>query len=409
LGVADHVAATLCASDRKIRLLAVAPHPIQYHAPLFRALACTSVIDFEVAYIELLDARRQGQGFGVPFAWDLPLMEGYRWRVLQSRGLGTGRFRRWVIDPETSLGELAPDVVFITGWQSVALIQVLLAAASRSIRVVMRGESNALKRRGALTRRAHRWLLRRVDAFLVIGKSNRDFYASYGIPSERLFEAPYFVDNDRFVAASAQWRDHRQEIRAQLGIAPHAVCFLYAGKFEAKKRPEHLVEALVRVRRARPDLPVHGLFVGTGAREGPLRLLASREAAPVSFGGFLNQTQMPRAYIAADALVLPSDYGETWGLVVNEAMACGLPALVSDRVGCGPDLVESGVTGQRYPFGDIAAMAATIEHWATEPGMIAALGRSAEQRVRSDYTVERTAMATLDAALAVTGARARTP
>jgi glycosyltransferase involved in cell wall biosynthesis len=312
-----------------------------------------------------------------------------------------------VIDPGACLGELAPDLVLITGWQSVALIQMLLAAAARRIRVVMRGESNALKPRGALTRRAHRWLLRRVDAFLVIGKANRDFYASYGIPAERLFEAPYFVDNDRFAAAAAQWRAQRREVRAQLGVAPQAVCFLYAGKLEAKKRPEHLVEALAHVHRARPDLALHGLFVGTGAREGRLRDLASRQGAPVSFAGFLNQTQMPRAYIAADALVLPSDYGETWGLVVNEAMACGLPALVSDRVGCGPDLVESGVTGQRYPFGDIAAMAATIERWAAEPGLIAALGRSAEQRVRKDYTVERTAMATLDAALAVTGARAR--
>ena len=82
---------------------------------------------------------------------------------------------------------------------------------------------------------------------------------------------------------------------------------------------------------------------------------------PVSFAGFLNQGEIPAAYAACDALVLPSDYGETWGLVVNEAMACGVPAVVSDAVGCGPDLVEEGQTGMIFPLGDIPALARAIE------------------------------------------------
>ena len=76
-----------------------------------------------------------------------------------------------------------------------------------------------------------------------------------------------------------------------------------------------------------------------------------------SFAGFLNQSELPAAYTAADVLVLPSDGGETWGLVVNEAMACGLPAIVSDAVGCAPDLIEEGKTGFTHPMGDSAALA----------------------------------------------------
>ena len=77
--------------------------------------------------------------------------------------------------------------------------------------------------------------------------------------------------------------------------------------------------------------------------------------------GFVNQSELPAVYASADVLVLPSDGQETWGLVVNEAMACGVPAVVSDAVGCGPDLIEPGRTGATFPFGDIAALAAAIE------------------------------------------------
>ena len=79
------------------------------------------------------------------------------------------------------------------------------------------------------------------------------------------------------------------------------------------------------------------------------------------WAGFLNQSQLGEAYAIADCLVLPSDWGETWGLVVNEAMATGLPCVVSDRVGCGPDLVVPGVTGDVVPFGDVPALSAALQ------------------------------------------------
>jgi glycosyltransferase involved in cell wall biosynthesis len=108
----------------------------------------------------------------------------------------------------------------------------------------------------------------------------------------------------------------------------------------------------------------------------------------VSFTGFLNQGEIAKAYVAADALVLPSDYGETWGLVVNEAMACGLPAIVSDRVGCGPDLVVPGVTGQVFPFGEVEGLAGIFAEWAASPQSVREMGRAAERRVRDEYTVQ---------------------
>jgi glycosyltransferase involved in cell wall biosynthesis len=88
-------------------------------------------------------------------------------------------------------------------------------------------------------------------------------------------------------------------------------------------------------------------------------LPAPRSLPPASFPGFKNQSELPAYYAAADVLVLPSE-SETWGLVVNEAMACGLPAIVSDAVGCAPDLIEEGKTGFTYPVGDVDALAGRL-------------------------------------------------
>jgi glycosyltransferase involved in cell wall biosynthesis len=131
------------------------------------------------------------------------------------------------------------------------------------------------------------------------------------------------------------------------------------------------------------------------------RALAVRERIAATFAGFLNQTEMPKAYVAADCLVLPSDYGETWGLVVNEAMACGLPAVVSDRVGCGPDLVEDGVTGRIFPFGEVAALAGVIRSLADRPARLVEMGRRASDRI-TRYSVDAAVAGTLDAVRYVT-------
>jgi glycosyltransferase involved in cell wall biosynthesis len=272
----------------------------------------------------------------------------------------------------------------------------------------MRGESNALKPRNMLVNWLHGCLFRQVDGFLVIGRANRALYQGHEIAGSRLFDAPYFVDNERFAGEAAAWRGRRGEVRAWLGVPDGTICFLFVGKFEAKKHPQHLIASLGRLRQNRPDLRVHGLFVGDGAMAEQLRALASTENVSTAFAGFVNQREIPKVYIAADALVLPSDYDETWGLVVNEAMACGLPALVSDRVGCGPDLVETGATGARYSFGDIEAMATVMEEWAETPGRLRHLGVAAEERVRAQYTVERSVKAVLEAVRATTEERART-
>jgi glycosyltransferase involved in cell wall biosynthesis len=190
------------------------------------------------------------------------------------------------------------------------------------------------------------------------------------------------VDNAGFAAAAATVRPERHRIREEWGIPAEAFCFLFAGKFVAKKRPFDLIEATRRLQYAFSGKKLHLLWVGTGELATKLRQAChacfDAEAGErvnasnggnrpnASFVGFLNQSEISLAYVAADCLVLPSDAKETWGLVVNEAMASGLPCIVSDACGCAEDLIKPIRPDLCYPAGDIIAlqraMAAAITH-----------------------------------------------
>jgi glycosyltransferase involved in cell wall biosynthesis len=368
--------------------------------PWFRDLAARPDVDLTVFFGLLPDAVQQGVGFGVAFQWDIPMLDGYTWELLPNRRASPrlGRFAGSSTPAiHQRLRELRPDVVVVTGWNALPLIQALVACVRLRIPAIVRGESNGLRRRPAHVRILHRLLLRRFRAFLAIGKANASFYRSYGVPPSLIFEAPYFVDNGRFAEAVRSLQGSRAAIRERWAIPPNATCFAFIGKLEAKKRPHDVVRAVAKVASGSD---VHLLVVGAGALEDELRALAAQLGVPCSFTGFVNQARMPEAYVAADCLVLPSDYGETWGLVVNEAMACGVPAIVSDRVGCGPDLVEAGVTGLVFPFGDVEALAACMGNAARKPEMLRTWGDNARRRVAGQYTVERTVQATVDAARA---------
>jgi len=386
-----------------MRLAIIATHPIQYHLPWYRLLAAQEGIDLTVYYALLPDEQQQGIGFGLSFAWDIPMLEGYRWRLLENSvhapSLG-GFFASSTPGIFRVLAQDRPDLAIVTGWQSLPLLQGLWACARLGIPTIIRGESNALRRRPWYVRVMHRLLLGRFDACLAIGRANRDFYLGYGIPEERIFPCRYFVDNRRFQEQAAALRGRREALRAEWGIPEHAVCFLFAGKLEPKKRIMDLLGAVERIGNIRNDIFL--LVAGSGELMAEARRVSAERYLPVAFAGFLNQTEIARAYVAADCLVLPSDFGETWGLVVNEAMVCGLPALVSDRVGCGADLVEEGVTGAIFPCGDVEKLARLMGDLAGNRDRLVRMGARAREKVR-EYSVEHAVAGTMEAISAVMG------
>lgn len=382
-----------------MRLGLITTHPVQYHAPWFRALVAEGV-DLHVFYSFLPDRTQQSVGFGTAFAWDVPLLEGYSWSVLPQvrRNPDLGRFLgSYSAFMGGAVARFDPDVVLLTGWNALPLVQGLLSAVRLGIPTVVRGESNALKPRPAWKTAGHRALLSLYDSFIAIGMANRDFYERNGVSPEQIVDGGYFVDETHFLELRGRDCERRAQLRRSWGVPEGACCFLFAAKLQAKKRPLDFLAGLDAAARSLPAGSVHGLVVGSGELEDAMRTAASTCAATVSFAGFLNQTEIGAAYAAADALVLPSDWGETWGLVVNEAMLFGLPAIVSDRVGCGPDLVVNGETGFVVPFGDGGNLGARMADLAGDTSRRTEMGRRGFDRVLR-YSPRRGARATIEAA-----------
>ncbi|MEZ6131840.1 MAG: glycosyltransferase family 4 protein [Planctomycetaceae bacterium] len=359
-----------------LRVAFVTSHPIQYQVPVFRHLARRDDLDFQVLFAMLPDAATQGAGFGVEFEWDIPLLEGYEYSVLKNVSKNPGVTHFGGCDTPGLLDELRQrkiDVVVVNGWVVKTCVQALTACRRLKIPCIVRGEANNLRKRPWWKCLLQRQLVRRYDAVLPIGTANRDFYRSHGVSESQMFDARYCIENSRFAKAAVVARPQRKPLRAAWNIPENAVCCLYCGKFEAKKHPVELVTAFLQVcqtlQQASPEAPsIHLLMVGDGQLRQQCEQLATKHAhgSAVTFAGFLNQSQIVDAYVASDVLVLPSDAGETWGLVVNEAMACGLPAIVSDQVGCASDLIVANETGWVFTFGDWQALSDRLVALAAE-------------------------------------------
>lgn len=381
---------------KRYRLGIWVSHPIQYYIPWFHYLA--KQMDIEVFYAYRQNAKGQSEaGFGVEFEWDIPLFEGYSYRWLRN------------ISPKPSLRSFGGcdtpeiyeivqkkkfDAFLVFGWNRKSALQTILACRRNKIPILMRGDSNLLgdsRLKSALKYFPYRWLLPRLDAHLYVGKRNKAYLEYYGVSGNRLFSASHFVDSDFFSqsAKEAEREGKSEALRNQFGIPKGAFVFLFAGKMIPKKRPADFLQAGLKLFAQKEGAGVHLLFVGDGPLRPALESLAKSYPARIHFAGFQNQSQMPIFYRASDTLILPSNGDETWGLVVNEAFACEIPAIVSDAVGCAPDLIEEGRTGFTFPVGDLETLRQRMlelkDNCETRPEEI----RQSLAQKTTEYSIER--------------------
>lgn len=388
-----------------LRLAFLTTHPIQYQAPVFRALAREPGVEFTALFAMLPDARQQGDGFGVGFEWDLPLCEGYDYEVLTNvaREPAVGRFRG-CDTPGVGrvIRRLQLDALVVNGWVVKSCLQGLAACRRQRVPCIVRGEANRLRERAWWKSLVHGRLLHRYAAAVYIGAANKAFYERHGIPESRLFPALYCVENRRFQEHAARSADRVTELRQRFGVPGDAVCFLFCAKFIDKKHPVELLASFSRL--IAQGGRAHLLMVGDGELRPACEALVRERGLPVTFAGFLNQSEIADAYVAADCLVLPSDAGETWGLVVNEAMACGRPAIVSSLVGCAQDLIQPGRTGDVFRFGDWDALATLLARYAQDRNLLHTMGALAREQIER-YSPEAAAQGILQAARSVTSGR----
>jgi glycosyltransferase involved in cell wall biosynthesis len=376
-----------------LRLAIIASHPIQYQASVFRALASRVEVDLEVFFCHKATAKEQAAaGFGIEFDWDVSLLDGYRYRFLKNVAASpTVSTFAGVDTPEIKelIQQESFDAVMVNGWHYKSAWQAIRSCWRTKTPVMVRSDSHLHSDRSSVKRVAkwplYRWFIPKLDACLPVGKWSRDYFLHYGARADRLFVVPHSVDTDYFSRESERLLPRRTELRRKWKLAEESVVFVFAGKFIEKKRPLDFVRAISESLGRGAD--VSGLMVGDGPLRKDCEELAGANKLPIRFAGFLNQSQIIAAYVAGDALILPSDGGETWGLVVNEAMACGRPCFLSDRVGAGPDMIITDQTGAVFPLGDTKALADLLVSLASDSRRLTLMGQQVKQMAKL-YSVD---------------------
>lgn len=367
-------------TGRRWRIGFVNTHPIQYFAPLYAFLEATG--SFAVTAFYLSDYSIRGatdRAFGREVKWDVDLLSGYQAVFVAGaarRGEPRGFFSMLAPQIAREVRRHSLDALVIHGHTPAALLIAAAGAMAAGIPVFARGETHLGLARGTVKRRLRTTIMgrfyRRLAGVLAIGSANAAFYRALGVPERRIFRMPYTVDNERFMRNAAVDASERAHLRAGLGIADDRPVVLFAAKLQARKHPDDLLRAAAILNGE--GHAFHVVVAGSGEMEGELRALA-REAglANVRFPGFVNQAALPRLYAAADVFVLPSE-NEPWGLAVNEAMCAGLPAVVSQEVGCVADLVKPGVNGATFRAGDVAGLASALRPILRDAGLRTRMG-----------------------------------
>ena len=373
--------------DRRYRVLAIASHPVQYSAPLFRLMAQHPQLDFHVAYCSLRGAEAgHDPEFGRSVKWDIPLLDGYFWTHVPNRGSGSESFfglynpGLWKLIREGHFDAVLCYTGYLraTFWISYFAAKLSHTAFLFGADTITLSPLDGRKWKRPLKRLLWPVLFRLADQVVVPSSGTRELMLSLGIPEKRITLTPYVVDNNWWLAQSA--RVDRESIRASWGATQSDVVTLFCAKLQPWKRPHDLLEAFSKATRS------DALLVFAG--EGPLRTSLELEAVRlgiadrVRFLGFVNQTQLPAIYTAADLMVLPSVY-DAFGVVVNEAMLCGCAVVASDHVGAARDLIAHGQTGFVYQCGDIDALARILAQALGDRHVLQEMGRAARHRLES--------------------------
>lgn len=326
-----------------MRLAIITTHPIQYYAPVFKQLA--KQVDIKVFYTwGEASIAKHDPGFGKTIQWDIDLLDGYDYQWLNNTATDPGSHHfNGIVNPDIidSIEAWQPDTILVYGWAYKSHLKVLRYFKNK-LPVLFRGDSTLLDEKlglKSLIRSVYlKWVYKHVDYALYTGLNNKAYFKKHGLQDERLVFAPHAVDNDRFAIT----RDKEvADLKQQLNINADSLLILFAGKLEDKKDPVLLLRSFINLGTNN----VHLLFVGNGVLSSQLKQQANTHPN-IHFMDFQNQTYMPVIYQACDIFCLPSrGPGETWGLAINEVMACGKPVLVSDKAGCAVDLVKINING----------------------------------------------------------------
>ncbi len=365
--------------EKRYRLAVLTSHPIQYQTPLWRTLAQHPQIDLTVYFCSDYGVtEKMSPDFGVKFKWDIPLLEGYRYRFLKNYAFSSSPSRFWgLINPGivVELWRKQYDAILIHGYALAINWLSFFAAWLFATPIMFRGEIDLSTPRPFLRRFAKKAILvslfRRIDAFLYSYKANAEYYKHYKVPDDKLFFCPCAVDNSFWQIRANESKNRRDQLRRDLGIPNRYPVILYSGKLIPRKRPMDLLKAYELLCN---QIKASLIFVGDGPEADNLRdYIHKKNLKEVYFAGFKNQSELPVFYSIADLCVLPSNHDPS-PKTLNEAMNFGLPIITTNKVGTAPDIIKNGENGFIYPVGDIDALCECLSKLLSDVGLIKRMG-----------------------------------
>ncbi|MEM5830899.1 MAG: glycosyltransferase family 4 protein [Candidatus Aenigmatarchaeota archaeon] len=339
-------------------------HPIHYHTSIYKLLAQNKDLDLVVYFYSNFSL---GPHIDPQFKTEIDfkkddILDGYKYIFLKNLSkVKNFKFFDFInYEIPKIIWKEKPDYVLINSWSYFSDWLVVLASLFSRAKLCLRSENplchEAKKPKWKIwiKKIILGFLFKQVDIFFYIGKENKEFLKFYGADESKMIFTPYAVDNDYFQKEYEKLKNKKDELRNEMGINNKDIVILFVGKLIPKKRPIDLLLAYEKIFNKKNIKDISLVYVGDGElRKEIEKIIKDKNLYKVFLVGFQNQKNLPKYYIISDIFVLPSDIGETWGLVVNEAMNFGLPIIVSDMVGCGPDLVKSEENGFIFKTGDI--------------------------------------------------------
>ena len=367
-------------------------HPIQYQVSLLKLISMIDEINLEVYFYWDFGCKDSYDSeFGTTVKWDLPLLEGYKNRFLTNFSIKKGTHFFGCINPGLILPILLKkhDVVMIFGWALFSNWLVIFYSKISKTPILLFSESplsHELVKSGIFNKFRQKLLknlFNLVSGFIYIGQENKEFYKSYNIPDSKLYFAPYAVDNTRHIKAKNEIRISGMRDDFLEEKVSNSVVILFVGKLIEKKRPMDLLKSFKKLQDKNISKNLLLWFVGDGGQRTEIQdYIEKHQIDGVKLWGFQNQTELPYLYTLGDIFVLPSGYGETWGLVVNEAMCYAKPIIVSNLVGCGSDLVTKN-NGFVVPYSDTDKMAYSLKILIENDELRKAFGQESEKIIKS--------------------------
>ena len=289
---------------------------------------------------------------------------------------------------DSALDELNPDAVAIPGWGHDFSRRALKWCQRKAKRAILMSESKYDDApRFWLKELAKKWLyVRRFDSAVVGGKRHREYLEMLGMSPQNIFPGYDVVDNDFFIsnvdAVSGK------KCTSEDGL-PNAPFFLASNRFIDRKNIKFLIRAFSEYRRQTKSSVFDLVLLGNGELMDDLKSFVSELGLEnqVHFPGFIAYKDICSWYAAASVFVHPAT-SEQWGLVVNEAMAAGLPTLVSQTCGCMPDLMREGETGYSFDPTRLEDLVAKMLIVANNQGLRKAMGTAARVLIQQQYSAD---------------------